>query len=209
MPNPTATMSTLIVLDCLPSADTPDRQALSSLARSLALHAASQLMHLPLRSFSMDPDAPPCLLLEGRPAPLGFSVSHSGAWVAVAVSASRPLGLDLEHCRHALPGELDELLSPAEAAWLRQHQPAQSEAERFYHAWTLKEALGKCYGRHGEGHSPLLHRVHGYAGHLALPEHELLLAICAPARLHCKLQLGSRPASVVALNAWPQDDMHQ
>ena len=200
-------MNTLILLDRLPAL--PDdtqaqREALKSLGRQLALQAASQLMSLPLRHFAMDSDKPPCLLLEGAPAPLGLSISHSGPWVAAAVSVCRPLGLDLEQTTAPAPAALGELLAADESAWLAAQPVITLPGEPFWAVWTLKEALGKYHGRRWETpqQTRCIHQIDHYAAHLALPEHGLLLAISAPAPLDCKLQDAGLPAKRVALLPW-------
>jgi len=203
-------MNTLILLDRLPDPLPDDelarREALKTLGRQLALQAASQLMSLPLRLFAMDSDKPPCLLLEGNPAPLGLSISHSGPWVAAAVSACRPLGMDIEQC--SLPGDskaLAELLSPAEAAWLAARPAGSLPADPYWTIWTLKEALGKFQGRRWETPQQArhIHQLDHYAAHLALPAHGLLLAITAPAPLDCRLQDGKHGPTQLTLQPWP------
>ncbi|WP_147694586.1 4'-phosphopantetheinyl transferase family protein [Vogesella mureinivorans] len=201
-------MNTLILLDRLPAL--PDdtqaqREALKSLGRQLALQAASQLMSLPLRHFAMDSDKPPCLLLEGAPAPLGLSISHSGPWVAAAVSVCRPLGLDLEQTTAPAPAALGELLAADESAWLAAQPVITLPGEPFWAVWTLKEALGKYHGRRWEtpAETRHIHQLDHYAAHLALPEQGLLLAISAPTPLDCKLQYAGQPAQRVSLQRWP------
>lgn len=203
-------MNTLILLDRLPDPLPQDgfaqREALKTLGRQLALQAASQLMSLPLRHFAMDSDKPPCLLLEGSPAPLGLSISHSGPWVAAAVSACRPLGLDIEQTGAASnPDELAELLTPDEAAWLAALPEGSLSGHPFWTVWTLKEALGKYQGRRWETpqQTRSIHQLDHYAAHLALPDCGLLLAITAPAPLDASLQRAGGKASRVTLQPWP------
>ena len=203
-------MNTLILLDRLPDPLPQDgfaqREALKTLGRQLALQAASQLMSLPLRHFAMDSDKPPCLLLEGSPAPLGLSISHSGPWVAAAVSACRPLGLDIEQADAPCnPDELAELLTADEAAWLAALPAGSLAAPPFWTVWTLKEALGKYQGRRWETpqQTRSIHQLDHYAAHLALPDCGLLLAITAPAPLDASLQRAGGKASRVTLQPWP------
>ena len=202
-------MNTLILLDRLPD-PLPDegltrREALKTLGRQLALQAASQLMSLPLRHFAMDSDKPPCLLLEGSPAPLGLSISHSGPWVAAAVSACRPLAMDIEQTTARDHAGLGELLSAEEAVWLAAQPASSLPGDAFWAVWTLKEALGKYHGRRWETpqQTRCIHQVDHYAAHLALPEQGLLLAISAPTVLDVQMQLGRHKAERVALVPWP------
>ena len=93
---------------------------------------------------------------QGRPAlrhrrheelRLHASLSHSGDWLAVALSTF-PVGIDIE-C-DARPRDLDRLA--AEVFPVEQWRPLAdlSDAERrrgFYEQWTLREAVGKRDGR--------------------------------------------------------------
>jgi 4'-phosphopantetheinyl transferase len=153
----------------------------------------------------MDSDKPPCLLLEGASAPLGLSISHSGPWVAAAVSVCRPLGLDLEQTTAPAPAALGELLGEEESAWLAAQPAGSLPAPAFWAVWTLKEALGKYHGRRWEtpAETRHIHQLDHYAAHLTLPEQGLLLAISAPTPLDCKLQYAGQPAKRVSLQRWP------
>lgn len=96
-------------------------------------------------------DGRPCLILDGQPTALSLSISHSGGWLALALSDA-PVGVDVE-----LPQRSRDWLalarfvfSPAET----QRLLAESETTRialFHTLWTLKEARGK---RSGEGLLP-------------------------------------------------------
>ena len=72
---------------------------------------------------------------NGKPLTDGafFSVSHSGALVACAVS-DREVGLDLEQIR-PVPKRLGQTL-----------QEQWETAEDFWHLWTRREAALKCRG---------------------------------------------------------------
>ena len=75
-----------------------------------------------------------------------FSVSHSGERVAIAVSDTHELGIDIERRTSFFqPERLFKLVcSPAERAWLVAH-PQETERE-FGRLWTCKEALLKAVG---------------------------------------------------------------
>jgi 4'-phosphopantetheinyl transferase len=75
-----------------------------------------------------------------------FSVSHSGERVAIAVSDTHELGMDIErNTSFANPERLSRLAcSAAERAWLAAH-PQQAEAQ-FGRLWVRKEALLKAVG---------------------------------------------------------------
>jgi phosphopantetheinyl transferase len=75
-----------------------------------------------------------------------FSVSHTGERVAIAVSDTHELGIDIERRTSFFqPGRLWKLAcSPAERDWLAAH-PQDAECE-FGRLWTRKEALLKAVG---------------------------------------------------------------
>lgn len=119
----------------------------SSRERFLAAHglkrlALARLLRRPPERLRFDSAAMGKPFLHG--ADLHFSLSHSGDWVALAVSLDAPVGVDVEQPR--LPAEelpVDMVFHPEDRI-----VPARSEEERFYIAWTLKEAAAKCAG-HG------------------------------------------------------------
>lgn len=79
-----------------------------------------------------------------HPVPLQFNVSHSETFVAIALSMTRPVGIDLERVRKR-PGLIPIALSPKEAARLRV-LPTAVQAEALLQAWTAKEAHLKAVG---------------------------------------------------------------
>lgn len=87
----------------------------------------------------------PCLAHGRGP---HFNVSHSGSFALIGLSASRPVGVDIEAIR-AAGGELDlarTFFSEAEYRALeRMEESARLSA--FYKVWTCKEAVLKACGR--------------------------------------------------------------
>ena len=86
---------------------------------------------------------------HGRPAVPGgavhFSLSHSGAWVAVAL-AETPVGVDVEEVPDAQTvRDIAPLLHPGETAELAALD-AEERAEAFARCWTRKEAYLKATG---------------------------------------------------------------
>lgn len=103
-------------------------------------------------------------------APPGFSIAHSGRWVACATSAQTALGLDIEMRD---PGR--DLVALAEQAfdagemaqWARiQNLPDDERVDGFYRMWSEKEARFKL-GETAEGYC------------LSLPHPELSVAVCS------------------------------
>lgn len=96
-------------------------------------------------------------LLNG--APPGFSISHSGRWVACAFSAQTALGLDIEMLD---PGrDLTALAAQAfneseTAQWGRLQQlPETERVQHFYTMWSEKEARFKL-GEAASGHCTVI-----------------------------------------------------
>jgi 4'-phosphopantetheinyl transferase len=118
-------------------------------ARYLAAHALARLVLAPLigrdagdLAFDRtcrcgEPHGKP--VLPGGP---GFSLSHAGDLVGVAVRPDGPVGLDVEQARAVadLAALADHVGSPTERA------RGDAEATAFFRMWTRKEALLKATG---------------------------------------------------------------
>jgi 4'-phosphopantetheinyl transferase len=79
---------------------------------------------------------------------LSTSLSHSAGVVAVALSAGRAVGVDIERCA---PGRDAAALAarfypPDEAAWVAAGCDASARADRFTRLWSRKEAVVKAAG---------------------------------------------------------------
>lgn len=96
-------------------------------------------------SFETGPQGKPRLV--NAPIPLDFNLSHSGEWLACAVTAGEPVGMDMEDTaaqrdvmrlarRFFSAGEIADLGGLPEAA----------SRDRFFDYWTLKEAAVKAVG---------------------------------------------------------------
>jgi 4'-phosphopantetheinyl transferase len=87
----------------------------------------------------------PCLAGAGGP---HFNVSHSGTFALIGISATRPIGVDIEAIR-AKGGELDlarHFFSDAEYRALERLE-GDVLLSSFYKIWTCKEAILKASGR--------------------------------------------------------------
>lgn len=104
----------------------------------------------------------------------GFSIAHSGRWVACAVSAGTPVGLDIEvlDARRDVMALAWHAFDAARCAALAVMPPAQQRAA-FYGAWSEQEARIKlasvCGVADGEG----------AAYCVAVPHGELSIALCS------------------------------
>jgi 4'-phosphopantetheinyl transferase len=89
------------------------------------------------------PGSAPLLLSPLTPA-AGFSISHSGRWVACAVSSGSKLGLDIEVVDENR--DIDALAAQAfdadQQAWLAARPPA-TQVRDFYSLWSRAEAQFK------------------------------------------------------------------
>ena len=98
-------------------------------------------------------------------ADVGFSLSHSGHWVACAVSATTRLGLDVELIDASR--NIDELAAQAfdaeRQAWLAA-RPASDRPRDFYRMWSAAEARFKLG-------APVAHESY-------LPHPELSIVLC-------------------------------
>jgi 4'-phosphopantetheinyl transferase len=89
------------------------------------------------------PGAAPALAMPGAGS-AGFSISHSGPWIACAASATGRIGLDVEVVDPAR--DIDALAAQAfdasQQAWLAA-RPADTRLCDFYRAWSTLEARFK------------------------------------------------------------------
>lgn len=109
--------------------------------RILLRMALGELLGADPRSFAFEERVGQAPLLCGPALAGGFSISHSGPWVACAVSADTALGLDIEQCD---PGrDIDALAAQAldagQQAWLAA-RPAHTRRNDFYQLWSEHEA---------------------------------------------------------------------
>lgn len=96
----------------------------------------------------------PSSLREGAVGPylsslpnVSLSVSHSFSAVAVAISQSGPIGIDVEKLRRRRYLSIAEQYFPAGQARVLASLPdGHQRRDHFYRVWTLKEALGKARG---------------------------------------------------------------
>jgi 4'-phosphopantetheinyl transferase len=93
--------------------------------------------------FGAEPSGRPIALNRNCELIPAVSLSHSGGWVACAVSYVGPVGIDIEV--HCLSRNFSEIAAaafgPAETRRVAAHG-----ASGFYRIWTLKEAMAKASG---------------------------------------------------------------
>ena len=98
-------------------------------------------------SFGASKYGKPFAVLDRRPAPISFNVSHSGSHGLVAVAQTGRLGVDIEErvVRHELDPLIEYILGPDEQASLAL-QSGVNKVHLFFKLWTIKEALLKALG---------------------------------------------------------------
>ncbi|MBB4912590.1 4'-phosphopantetheinyl transferase family protein [Actinophytocola algeriensis] len=110
--------------------------------------AAAELGKQP-RDITIDSSCFDCGKPHGKPKVEGIevSISHSGDWVALAVTDNAPVGVDVEEVRDA---EIDGLagiaFSPAELATF-ESVPRADRTGAFFTYWSRKEAVVKATGK--------------------------------------------------------------
>lgn len=86
-------------------------------------------------------------ILDDAPAPISFSVSHSGKHGLIAFASEGRLGVDVEErvARHDPEGEIRTIFAPGERAELAL-AGGDRKLRLFFALWTMKEALVKALG---------------------------------------------------------------
>lgn len=90
----------------------------------------------------------PYALVQNRPAPASFNISHSGEHGLVAYAPAGRLGVDVEERdpQRDLGMLIDTVLGPEERAALALTR-GQERTHLFFKIWTLKEAVMKALGQ--------------------------------------------------------------
>ena len=123
--------------------------------RGFALCRAALRRHLGQRldcpnerlAFGAHRHGKPFAIVNGRPVPYGFNVSHGGAHGLIAFAAGGSIGVDVEE---RSPRRDLEVLAARVCGWNERAVLAAFEGPEqtylFYRIWTLKEALLKALG---------------------------------------------------------------
>lgn len=129
--------------DCSPE---PAKKPESRLARQILRLMAGKLTGGTMDEwiFSYDPGGRPRLLhqLPDISSP-NISLSHSGPWVACAISSVAPVGIDIERHRTTrnFPAIAEAGFGPEE-----RRRSAAGSMSAFYRIWTIREAIAKATG---------------------------------------------------------------
>jgi len=124
----------------------PQRQRQFLIGRVLLRRALCTVLDLPADALTVEEHVghAPRVHLPAGVAPPGFSISHSGDWVACAVSASTALGLDIELLDPArdIAALAEQSFDAIELAALGM-EPESRRMAAFYRMWSSKEARYK------------------------------------------------------------------
>jgi 4'-phosphopantetheinyl transferase len=153
----------------------PERQRQFLLGRFLLRCALGNLLNTDPSSISLSEQAGRAPLLNLQDASPGFSLSHSGPWIACAVSKDSVLGLDIE-----MLDETRDLLALAEQAFdagefsqVTDNNGAARVA-RFYTLWSQKEASYKLVSTLGRDAVPHC---------ISLPHADISIVLCSESPL--------------------------
>lgn len=137
-------------LDALARIKAPQRRREFLFGRAAVRHLLARHAGVGAREVRIErtADAKPWARLENGPGLPSFNVSHSGDVLAVALSLSGDIGVDVELAEHA-PIDLEAIarsqFSPSEyEALVRGVREPRLDA--FFRMWTLKEAILKAVG---------------------------------------------------------------
>ena len=93
-------------------------------------------------------DGKPWATVDGAPAAISFSVSHSGPHGLIAIASEGRLGVDVEEFapRRNLDLLMDGVLGEAEKDDVASSEGTE-RLRSFFRLWTMKEALLKAHGK--------------------------------------------------------------
>jgi 4'-phosphopantetheinyl transferase len=117
--------------------------------RALIRGVAAAELGVAAKDVTIDSSCFGCGKPHGKPKIDGLevSISHSGAWVALALTEKAPVGVDVEEVRDA---EVDDLarisFSPSELAAFNS-VPQAGRKGAFFTYWSRKEAVVKATGK--------------------------------------------------------------
>jgi 4'-phosphopantetheinyl transferase len=122
----------------------PERQRQFLIGRILLRHALGDLLEVPPQKISLTERVTQAPLLNWPSPTPGFSLSHSGPWIACAVSMQTMLGLDVEmkNADRDLIALGEQAFDAGDAALIKAKQ-GEDRIAIFYELWSKKEASYK------------------------------------------------------------------
>lgn len=160
-----------------------ERQRQFVIGRVLARQALAELLGVAPRSLRIEDRPGQAPALSEPYSTISFSISHSGPWVACAVSADGAVGVDIEQLDGSrnIAALAVQAFDAERCAWLAA-RPAASRVRDFYNLWSAQEArikLGAEAASTVELFHPELSVVLCSAQPLVQPPQLLSRALCA------------------------------
>lgn len=119
----------------------PERRRQFLLGRVLARKALGELLGVYAQDLCIEDRSGQAPVLIGPHSSTSFSISHSGPWVACAVSADSALGLDIEQIdsKRNILSLAEQAFGEERRAWLAA-RPSKTRMRDFYAMWSAQEA---------------------------------------------------------------------
>lgn len=160
----------------------PMRQRQFLIGHILLRFALSKTLTIPVNAISLTerPNQAPLLHIAKQTVVPGFSLSHTGNWVACAVSATSKLGLDIEllDASRDLNALSLKSFSSEENAWFVS-LPNKAKVTAFYQLWSLKEARYKLNQTKLTLHTDSHQKEYTYT----LPHSDISIVLCCEQEL--------------------------
>uniref|UniRef100_A0AAU2VBR4 4'-phosphopantetheinyl transferase superfamily protein n=1 Tax=Streptomyces sp. NBC_00003 TaxID=2903608 RepID=A0AAU2VBR4_9ACTN len=128
---------------------TPKAAVRLTTSYGLLRHLLAQRLGLTARQvpLTISPTGKPRLASQPGIPSLGFNLSHSGHFMAIALSEHHEVGIDIEMLRERQGREIiaERFFTTEERDWLS--NTPDEKASAFQRLWTAKEAYSKALGR--------------------------------------------------------------
>lgn len=107
----------------------------------------SEILHKPTYALNFTWDFYGKPSLNGGEEQIGFNISHAGDWVALVVSSSQQVGVDIEVIKMAELGIAQRFFTDEEYASIISRSEKDNQSLHFYEIWTAKESYVKAEGK--------------------------------------------------------------
>jgi 4'-phosphopantetheinyl transferase len=136
---------------------------------------------------------------------LHTSLSHSADMAAAAVSAGRPVGVDIQHLVPGLDtvGLSARFFPPDEAGYVAAGRDATARADRFAHLWARKEAVVKAFGGRLWPNLTMAVRARGIVRSAEPAGSHRVADVTAPAGFRAAVALTGAAPFVTEAAGWP------
>jgi 4'-phosphopantetheinyl transferase len=136
---------------------------------------------------------------------LHTSLSHSADLIAVAISTSRPVGVDIQHLVPGLDtvGLSARFFLPDEAAYVAAGPDENARADRFAYLWARKEAVVKAAGGRMWSNLKMAVRDREVVSCAEPAGPHRVADVAAPIRARAAAALAGAAAFVLEAASWP------